>query len=810
MKILHIISNTVIKILYAFLISFILFYFVLPEYKKYLILFISIWAIVLCCFGSRSNSKFLRSILIFTAGNVFAYNSLKCMDGGPFGGLDSIEWMLSLIALAEMIIAFCLMITPFNRRTRTEASELFSCRQYDLDRIKEFILRVHTLGINSKWGNGKSFIVQKLCDDPDIRKQFEIIQIDLLTCDLNEIENILMLELERILNKHRIFSRNSRLIRNMMGEGQFLKQAQIFFLGSNTTVSSAFLNFKRDVELLSKSILIIYEDIDRITNNETINRIFAISEKLAGEKIRILYQYDQNNLEKQGFSREYLEKYIPYAVNLTDMSYRDIVDNLWDELNMKETEIDKKEIINLPLRVFRNYRLERILNITFEASFVLRGISIRKVQIFLEEIKQMFQQNKELCDKKSRNTVISFFFIKNFYYHNYENIIVGESLDQCFLFHYKSLTYTMNQLYQACKEKKINADDLKEIMEDEQNQEAYLILMLFDYPFDFDEEERSRESIANEAVSSLQKKEKAEKINRLIWNLLGNGRSEFTNMEAAVEKFKTDVLRVPQAHWRGAWSQYQEDAYWDKLWKDNGTIFRFGVDIYLPLFQGLRITNASEEDWLHMLEFYDQMNSEKRITVEFVENLNYCDLKKKRVFLKAIELFCKYNIVGNMNKERCYQSFFKNYFQSVFYLGYSRDIAFEPWRFDFPLGYDHYIDNLEDHMKDMEEALTRDEKRLVLPEALSECSQIRRFIQQNLRLIQEKNPVKPGKMTMHVSEERTVRQNQEEFDRLLALMPEREDSEEKSKAFMDEVEKSYREGKLLPGELRELMNNIIT
>ena len=61
-------------------------------------------------------------------------------------------------------------------------------------------------------------------------------------------------------------------------------------------VSSTFIGFEKDVRRLDKDILIVFEDIDRIKDPDIVRKIFAIAEKLAGDKIHILYQYEFSNL----------------------------------------------------------------------------------------------------------------------------------------------------------------------------------------------------------------------------------------------------------------------------------------------------------------------------------------------------------------------------------------------------------------------------------------------------------------------------------------------------------------------------------
>ena len=87
-------------------------------------------------------------------------------------------------------------------------------------------------------------------------------------------------------------------------------------------VSSTFIGFEKDVRRLDKDILIVFEDIDRIKDPDIVRKIFAIAEKLAGDKIHILYQYEFSNLP---WNRAFLENFIPFEVGVTELSLRELL-----------------------------------------------------------------------------------------------------------------------------------------------------------------------------------------------------------------------------------------------------------------------------------------------------------------------------------------------------------------------------------------------------------------------------------------------------------------------------------------------------
>lgn len=62
---------------------------------------------------------------------------------------------------------------------------LYKERGYDLQRILDYILEFEILGVNAVWDAGKTFVANQLKRNPEVQKQFEIIQIDLLSCNLD-------------------------------------------------------------------------------------------------------------------------------------------------------------------------------------------------------------------------------------------------------------------------------------------------------------------------------------------------------------------------------------------------------------------------------------------------------------------------------------------------------------------------------------------------------------------------------------------------------------------------------------------------
>lgn len=80
-----------------------------------------------------------------------------------------------------------LMILPWKKEADGSYSTdvLYKERGYDLQRILDYILEFEILGVNAVWGAGKTFVANQLKLNPEVQEKFEIIQIDLLSCNLD-------------------------------------------------------------------------------------------------------------------------------------------------------------------------------------------------------------------------------------------------------------------------------------------------------------------------------------------------------------------------------------------------------------------------------------------------------------------------------------------------------------------------------------------------------------------------------------------------------------------------------------------------
>lgn len=834
-------DNCMIAIL-SFLCSIVLFSIIDVESDVYLVLFAVIWMAVLIAYGNCKNRLLLLNLLFFSVGNLAAY----CWKYFQVKGFPDIfnasvhKHILLCICGVEILIVVVIVLVAYvqgivaTRRLKKISksdpkSSLFKLREYDLQRVKDYLLSVETIGLNGRWGSGKSFLVEHLCGDAEIVKQYEVIRIDLLSFSLDKLDELLISELEKVLEKHRIFSRHVGKWKKLMGSQEILDSIKNVFLSDNGSVATVFRDISEDVKKIKKKILIIFEDIDRVPDSDVIKKTFDIAEKLAGEKMKIIYEFDEEELNKKGLDRNYVEKYIPYTINLTEIPFTEMAKQMLKELKMDEEDLTYEELRFLSGPVFDDYAIKRALKIEGEFKIDMHGLSIRKLKFMLQEFQILLKENEVFRQKSNKKVLLVFLLMKYVFYDCYCMLNLVERPVNSLMIQYKGENYTLGQLiYQRNQnvedeEKGISEDALKEIFQNSTNRNVYCVLAFLGYYFEildvetgeerkaFDEfkdwGERKR-AIALEDIKNIRRTNENEKIDRLLWNLLANGKSEFTNMEYVIDKLDKDVLVKPLEEQCAAWEKFRDDYFYESnLWKDNESIFPLGVGYFLKIFQAFRVGEASQEQWIRLLTFYFSKNSGvdiSQLDYSMIEVLNYCDLSKKEVFLWLIKKFPAISIEGNPNKEKCYHKFLKEYLQAAEYWGYEKH--YESWKMDFPGSINDNKKMVLDVLKNIIASMNCENESCMLDVIKKERNAVIQFLEWNMDLINcvqvLKYPTAGMKTEMFT---RVYNKYPEVYERLEKKKALFEVEDEKSQnLILSEIEAEYVAGRLSVNEVELL------
>ncbi len=658
-----------------FLISIIICYFII-NFKKDSINIYSLMAlaipayfIIFLNFNLKKNYKltlklFTTSLAVLSYGYYFYFIDFYSHEISLF------ELIISNLFLSLSIYMGAILL-KYEKNSFIKSEELEPIiykRKADLKRIVTYLDKFESIGINAKWGDGKSFILEKLKGLKEVKEKYEFIEIDILSCNIDELQNIIINELENVLYKNEIISNYSHRLKEILKISSLMSSIKNVFSKNYSSYSETIQGFKNELNKLDKKILIIYEDIDRINNIDNIKKVFAISEKLANERIKIIYQYEDKNLYDIGLTQSYLEKYIRYKINLTPLNFFEIIDFMFEHNQFKNIIKDDFKFLdeNMQQINFRKFNNNFQLGKTLYFSF--NPISIRKVQSFLNELDNIFSDSKKFIENKK--IVINTVFLKHFFPEQYEKIDVAKELYETFSFKIYNKIYSLQELYDNFKKGEISSELLEVSFLDESNRNNLCILSF--YGFDlilnnqiFEDNKQRIKEIYEESLTELKIRNNNEKINRTVWKVIANGKSEYTDYEDNANDLRDNVLSKSENELEVAFEEFYNKRYNFKGWEENGTIDLMGIPFFIQLAKALQLIEISEELKIKFLKFYLNYKKEQAITKEFIQIINYFEYGSKDFYIKKLQIINELSINGNLNSEDCFKKFLRNSINSI-------------------------------------------------------------------------------------------------------------------------------------------------
>lgn len=754
----------------------------------------------------KKNMDFHKVLLFWCSGTLLAFGMGKFIAIRRFPEVTT-EKMVLGICIALILGADFVYLMIYQRletgQKENVQENLFRERTYDMERLRSFIQDVPIVGMDAPWGDGKSFLVNMIYQDEVMKKRFTFIQIDLLTCDLNEIESILLGEIERTLQNNGIYSFYGRKTGKLFKDFSLSNVFYNILQEEEEGVSSTFIGFEKDVKRLDKDILIVFEDIDRIKDQDIVRKIFAIAEKLAGDKIHILYQYEYINLP---WNKEFLEKYIPYEVAVTELSFERIVGALWKKCGIQQAaELKLEDMKYIPRMPVSNRVLTEICELkTYAPVLRMRRVAIRNVELFLNEFVLICKMNERYRQKDNAKWLALILFIKRFLYEQMEQIKMGKSLSDALLLTYKDEKFDVETLIGRYHAHIYSENECIQIVEDPVNNPVIWIFAVLQYDFSIPEADGNDPRwFANESDGVMRRIQHNEQINRFFWNIKGNGNSEYTDMEWLAKEICEKVLNQEGSSREKAWDKIWEDAFHGENEKNNRTVQMFGESAMLSAFKALYVTGISTKNWVRMIEFYFSQEEAQSITVDMIENLNFVSLTNKDVLLAVARGFVQSSVVGNMNEQKAFARFLKKYLQAIWGLGYARRRAYRN------LGGLYSEEMLQDKefvlrvLEDYERALQNGEQSALLVQMREEFQLLGQFVEKLLEIIGHNNPLKARQVQWKSGGARTVYEHDDLLRKLKKEVSNFDPANEAEReAFIKELGQLYREGKLNPEEER--------
>jgi len=287
-----------------------------------------------------------------------------------------------------------------------------------------------------------------------------------------------------------------------------------------------------------------------------------------------------------------------------------------------------------------------------------------------------------------------------------------------------------------------------------------------------------------------------EKIDRLIWNLVCNGKSEYTDRENAVKLFSDKVLGLEKTKQKAAAEKFFEDMYNQNLYKnDNRTIFKIGTNNYYELFRSFYIVGTTKDNWHKLIEFYFN-TIEKSINPILIATLNHCNIDYNSVYVSILKHFNTFTITGNMNSQKAYKYFLRKYLGQLYC--YIDTYYLETFRYmldtEEPICEDFVTRYLEPLKKKVQDEIAN----CKIERIKEDLNVIENFIEKNIELISNNEVCKPlwppMKIDTHIS-----CKHSDDYNRLLSI----KDSDD----YFNEIEKSYMADLITAKEAITLVND---
>lgn len=661
--------------------------------------------------------------------------------------------MLLVIGYLLLSVGWCLYRVKEKEYLNEDGGfeNLFPERKQDLVRLTRYVADFRVIGINSFWGNGKTCLYEMFKKQNE--ESYYFISISVMTLKLDSVERFLVSEISRILEQNKIYSAASAKLSTFLYGDAFRGVGRFFT--ANSSYTEAFQTLMLDINKLDRHLFITFEDIDRVSDVKIAHKVFAISEMLTRwtNRIRILFQYDRLTLAKkfEGEHESYIEKYIPYTIDLTPISFsRCLKVILTDGHNRGDFEtINEKDfyIITQDANIGSWFSMAGVDGIGAVASLALKWYSIRSIELFIKEVDTLVTEDVSY-DKK---VVVLFQFIKHFMPGAF-NINLSEGIYDNTIFSFKGTNYNIQQILAKLR----GIDDIEsrrkvysEIFPSDSVNLFYLVLMnKLGYKLlkiqDLPKSSNSRDGLSeklNEKASSLRDKDDNEKLDRLIRRMYAMGRSDRTDLENAVLELEK-VLDLNGSQRESEFQKFLNKAYYQDFERvDNATIFLLGVPQFLPIFRSFLLYERSSDYWLKLIDLYFSHCNVTGITAAVIQCLNYCRTDCRDVFFDVVRRFNGLEIKGNLKKTKAYPIFLKKYIKEIINLTgipvYGFELLFATGEAESEI-----IDEFEVIAKDIKSQLRNIQKEVVLDVIKDDCAMLCCFLDKNHQLLQSSTILK--------------------------------------------------------------------
>lgn len=355
---------------------------------------------------------------------------------------------LQILFLLNLILNFinAILYDKILKKNAISDKKIFPEREEDIKYILNFIenkdnKNITTLGIDSKFGTGKTFIVEKILERLNT-EEYEQIKVRCLFLEKEEVYYYIIEKIKKVLSKNLIFISNLKKFHKSI-----LKIFDNKFLGglnellSDSSKTDEIDNLKDIIRKLKKTIVIVFDDIDRTQDIEKIEKILSFISDFSIKNVKILVLFSLDNLKKidKRFTRDYIEKYIPLDREITKISFVNLLKSEIGERKLNEEDFkflyifEQKDFMIYPddeekqRKKFKFVRNIYSLLGIYDISIKEKEITPRQVENFMEEVIELLKYENFNINIEKR-ILITYVFLKHIFYKEfYETLANSET-----------------------------------------------------------------------------------------------------------------------------------------------------------------------------------------------------------------------------------------------------------------------------------------------------------------------------------------------------------------------------------------------
>ncbi len=355
---------------------------------------------------------------------------------------------LQILFLLNLILSFinAILYDKILKKNEISDKEIFPERGEDIKYILNFIenkdnKNITTLGIDSKFGTGKTFIVDKILEKLNT-EEYEQIKVRCLFLEKEEVYYYIIEKIKKVLSKNLIFISNLKKFHKSI-----LKIFDNKFLGglnellSDSSKTDEIDNLKDIIRKLKKTIVIVFDDIDRTQDIEKIEKILSFISDFSIKNVKILVLFSLDNLKKidKRFTRDYVEKYIPLVIEITKISFVNLLKSEIEKSELNEEDFkflyifEQKDFMIYPddeekqKKEFKFARNIYSLLGIYDISIKEKEVTPRQVENFIEEVIELLKYENFNINIEKR-ILITYVFLKHIFYEEfYETLANSET-----------------------------------------------------------------------------------------------------------------------------------------------------------------------------------------------------------------------------------------------------------------------------------------------------------------------------------------------------------------------------------------------